>query len=91
MQCKDIPDDEVVELARQWHDAARSMSIAETLARFQRGEPLRSAPGVVEALMRRYDIPHKLALAKVESLCERKNGKPALLEYGVSPHYAWPA
>jgi hypothetical protein len=48
-------------------------------------------PGVVQALMDEYGIPYKLAYAKVESLCERKNGKPALLEYGTSPNYAWPA
>jgi hypothetical protein len=71
MQCKDIPDERVVQLAQAWRD--------------HRG------PGVVEALMDEFGIPYKLAYVKVESLCSRKNGKPALLEYGVSPNYAWPA
>ena len=71
MQCKDIADAHVVELAGRWRD-----------------EPF--GPGVVQALMNE-GVPEKLALVKVESLCRRKYGKPALLDYGVSPYYAWPA
>lgn len=41
-------------------------------------------PGVVRALIDE-GVPPKLALAKVEHLTER-----GLLEYGVSPNYAWP-
>jgi hypothetical protein len=42
-------------------------------------------PGVVEALMSE-GIPHNLARAKVLHLVDRN-----LLDYGVSPNYAWPA
>lgn len=41
-------------------------------------------PGVVDALIET-GIPPKLALRKVERLVDRD-----LLDYGVSPHYAWP-
>lgn len=44
----------------------------------------RRGPGVVQALMDE-GIPHKLALTKVERLVDR-----GLLDYGTSPHYAWP-
>lgn len=43
-----------------------------------------SNPGVVAALVAE-GVPSKLALAKVEHLSER-----GLLDYGVSPNYAWP-
>lgn len=42
-------------------------------------------PGVVAALVAE-GVPYRLALAKVEHLVRR-----GLLDYGVSPHYAWPA
>jgi hypothetical protein len=89
MQCKDIPDERVVELARRWQDYARSHPIA--WPSWQHLHDQDRPPGVVQALMDEYGIPYKLAYVKVESLCERKNGKPALLEYGTSPNYAWPA
>jgi hypothetical protein len=41
-------------------------------------------PGVIPALVAE-GVPYKLALAKVEHLCTR-----GLLDYGVSPNYAWP-
>lgn len=41
-------------------------------------------PGVISALTAR-GVPRKVALAKVEHLCER-----GLLGYGVSPDQAWP-
>lgn len=41
-------------------------------------------PGVIAALVAE-GVPAKLALAKVEHLSER-----GLLDYGVSPYYAWP-
>lgn len=41
--------------------------------------------GVVEALVAE-GIPEKLAIKKVEHLASR-----GLLDYGVSPYYAWPA
>lgn len=44
-----------------------------------------SEPGVVAALVAE-GIPYKLALTKVELLVRK--GK---LDYGTSPHYAWPA
>lgn len=89
MQCKDIPDERVVELARRWQDYGRSHPIAWPSWQHLRDQD--RPPGVVEALMIEFDIPYKLAYVKVESLCERKNGRPALLEYGTSPNYAWPA
>jgi uncharacterized protein YprB with RNaseH-like and TPR domain len=42
-------------------------------------------PGVVSALMAE-GVPEKVALAKVEHMARRR-----LLDYGVSPYYAWPA
>ena len=42
-------------------------------------------PGVVEALVAE-GVPEKLAIRKVEHLSQR-----GLLDYGVSPLYAWPA
>jgi hypothetical protein len=42
-------------------------------------------PGVVAALVAE-GIPKKLAVTKVERLVRRH-----LLDYGVSPYYAWPA
>lgn len=47
------------------------------------GEPFKR-PGVVAALVAE-GVPRKLALAKVERLVER-----GLLDYGVSPNFAWP-
>ena len=41
-------------------------------------------PGVIAALMAE-GVPHKVALAKVEHMTSR-----GLLDYGVSPNYAWP-
>jgi hypothetical protein len=41
-------------------------------------------PGVIAALVAE-GIPHNLAMAKVMHLVDRKR-----LDYGVSPHYAWP-
>lgn len=73
MQCKDIPDERVIELAQRWREGPFG------------------TPGVVQALMDEFGIPHKLALVKVERLCSHKGGKPPLLDFGTSPHYAWPA
>ena len=42
-------------------------------------------PGVITALMAE-GVPEKVALAKVEHMVRRH-----LLDYGVSPYYAWPA
>jgi hypothetical protein len=42
-------------------------------------------PGVIAALMAE-GVPEKVALAKVYHMCKRR-----LLDYGVSPYYAWPA
>ena len=67
MQCKDIPDDHVIELAQRWRDS-----------------PPFTHPGVIPALVAE-GIPAKLAHAKVMRLCDR-----GLLDYGVSPNYAWP-
>lgn len=90
VQCKDIPDDHVVELARRWHEAGRALTAAQRGA-WIRGESTgHDVPGVVEALVTE-GIPEKLAVAKVESLCRPKNGRPALLDYGTSSYYAWPA
>lgn len=44
-----------------------------------------SQPGVIAALMAE-GVPEKVALAKVEHMVRRR-----LLDYGVSPYYAWPA
>lgn len=44
-----------------------------------------SQPGVIDALMAE-GVPEKVALAKVEHMVRRR-----LLDYGVSPYYAWPA
>ena len=74
MQCKDIPDDRVIELAHQRRDGY-----------------LGQYPSLVRMLMEEFGIPEKLALVKIESLCERKFGKAARLDYGTSPYYAWPA
>ena len=41
-------------------------------------------PGVVAALVAE-GVPERLAVSKVEHMCDRN-----LLEYGVSPYYAWP-
>jgi hypothetical protein len=41
-------------------------------------------PGVISALVAE-GIPYNLAMAKVMHLVDRKH-----LDYGVSPHYAWP-
>ncbi|HWB34564.1 MAG TPA: hypothetical protein VHA75_00920, partial [Rugosimonospora sp.] len=54
--------------------------VIELAQRWQDGD----RTGVVAALVAE-GIPPKLALAKVEHLCDR-----GLLEYGVSPNYAWP-
>jgi hypothetical protein len=91
MQCKDIPDERVVELARRWQESARAIPPDRRMSWIRFGEPGHSTPGVVAAVMQEFGVPYKLALVKVESLCERKNGKPALLECGTSPNYAWPA
>jgi len=53
------------------------------LARRWKDRPF-AQPGVVAALTAE-GIPLKLALAKVEHLVTR-----GLLDYGVSPFYAWP-
>lgn len=42
-------------------------------------------PGVVDALVAE-GVPRKVALRKVEHLVDRE-----LMDYGVSPYYAWPA
>lgn len=42
-------------------------------------------PGVITALMAE-GVPEKVALAKIEHMVKRR-----LLDYGVSPYYAWPA
>ncbi len=42
-------------------------------------------PGVIDALMAE-GVPEKVALAKIEHMARRR-----LLDYGVSPYYAWPA
>jgi hypothetical protein len=52
------------------------------LARRWRDEP--PAPGVVAALIAE-GVPAKLALRKVEHLVSK-----GLLDFGVSPHFAWP-
>ena len=65
MQCKDIPDGHVMQLAQRWRDSPRQ-------------------PGVVAALVAE-GVPAKLARTKVMRLCDR-----GLLDYGVSPNYAWP-
>ena len=54
------------------------------LARRWHVSPDRTEPGVVAALVAE-GVPAKLALAKVEHMVSR-----GLLEYGVSPNYAWP-
>jgi hypothetical protein len=41
-------------------------------------------PGVLESLVAE-GVPHKLAVAKIEHLCNR-----GYLEYGTSCRYAWP-
>jgi hypothetical protein len=53
------------------------------LARAWRDQPFRE-PGVVAALISE-GVPRKLALAKVEHLVSR-----GLLDYGVTPNFAWP-
>lgn len=42
-------------------------------------------PGVIAALVAE-GVPEKVAYAKVIHMCDR-----GLLEYGVSPYYAWPS
>jgi hypothetical protein len=42
-------------------------------------------PGVIDALVAE-GVPEKVAYAKVLHMAERR-----LLDYGVSPFYAWPA
>jgi hypothetical protein len=51
----------------------------------QRWRENSSQPGVIDALMAE-GVPEKVALAKVEHMACRN-----LLDYGVSPYYAWPA
>ena len=41
-------------------------------------------PGVIAQLVAE-GVPEKLALAKVEHMCDR-----GLLDYGTSAYYAWP-
>lgn len=41
-------------------------------------------PNLLERLQAE-GIPHKVALAKIEHMCSRD-----LLDYGVSPAFAWP-
>jgi hypothetical protein len=53
------------------------------LARRWQHEPL-VAPGVIWALVSE-GVPPKVAYAKVMYLVER-----GVLEYGTSPHFAWP-
>ena len=54
------------------------------LARRWREDTL-GQPGVIDALTAE-GVPEKVALAKVEHMARRR-----LLDYGVSPYYAWPA
>jgi hypothetical protein len=53
------------------------------LARRWKAAPFQQ-PGVIDALIAE-GVPHKVALRKVEHLVAR-----GLLDYGVSPYYAWP-
>lgn len=53
------------------------------LARKWYDQPFK-VPGVVGQLVAE-GVPEKLALAKVEHLCDR-----GLLDYGTSAYYAWP-
>ena len=56
------------------------------LARAWRDAPLgMKPPGVIAALVAE-GVPHNLAMAKVLHMVRR-----GLLDYGVSPDYAWPA
>jgi len=55
--------------------------VIDLARRWQQGQ----GPGVVAALVAE-GIPEKLAYAKVVRLAGR-----GLLDYGVSPYYAWPA
>jgi hypothetical protein len=90
VKCSDIPDGRVVELARRWREWNRDHH-GEMVRWLHGGKPPPNRPpGVVQALMDEFDIPYKLALTKVLRLCDRKNGRPPLLEYGTSPNYAWP-
>jgi len=45
----------------------------------------RGTPGVIDALVAEH-VPEKVALAKVLHMVKR-----GLLDYGVSPYYAWPS
>jgi hypothetical protein len=54
------------------------------LARQWREDP-HGQPGVIDALIAE-GVPEKVALAKVLHMARRR-----LLDYGVSPYYAWPA
>jgi hypothetical protein len=55
------------------------------LARAWHDAPLGGKPpGVIAALVAE-GVPEKVALAKVEHMARRH-----LLDYGVSPYYAWP-
>jgi hypothetical protein len=53
------------------------------LARAWQQDP-HGRPGVIQALMDE-GVPRNLAYAKVEHMVTRR-----LLDYGVSPNYAWP-
>lgn len=56
--------------------------VIELAAAWWEGRP--DAPGVVAALEAE-GVPRRLAVAKVEHMTTR-----GLLDYGVSPNYAWP-
>jgi hypothetical protein len=55
------------------------------LAKRWQDAPMFTDPGVYRALIME-GVPEKVALRKIERLVARH-----LLEYGTTPHFAWPA
>lgn len=80
-QCKDIPDEVILEACDQFHAALRSrpmLTVVDGRAYISTFDP--QSP--VESLADRW--PPKLIHAKMESMVRR-----GLLEYGVSVRTAW--
>lgn len=74
MKRSDIPDELVLALSHLWSSQLRAWELGT------RGY---TPAGVIECLVAA-GVPYKVALRKVEHMCDRD-----LLDYGVSPDCAW--
>lgn len=85
MQCEDIDDQHVIDLAARFHTAHdRSAELASGPLMIDLSHQCEHDKGVIELLVEE-GVPEELAYAKVEHLSDRD-----YLDYGGSPRYAWP-